>query len=352
MRNYSYKDRWQKLLTPEIVSLLTQIHEFKGEQNLFIEANADSLTELMYIAKIQSTEGSNAIEGIYTSDERLKKLVEDKTMPKTRNEKEIAGYRDVLNTIHENFNHIPLKPSIILQLHRDLYKFSGQSIGGNFKNSDNVIAEEDSNGEKYIRFKPVPAWETAASMDALCDSYEEAINDQSIDNLLIVPMLILDFLCVHPFNDGNGRMSRLLTLLLFYRSGYIVGKYISIEKIIADTKQTYYDALYNSSLNWHEEENDYSYFVEYILGIIIAAYRDFSTRVITLTNRNMSKPERVAEVIRINIGKITKAEIMKKCPNISDTTIQRSLNELLKKDKIIKHGGGRYTSYTWNREGE
>lgn len=352
MRKYDYTNKWKHLLTPEIVLLLSEIHEYKGEQNLFIEANEDSLNELMYIAKIQSTEASNAIEGIYTSDDRLKKIVEDKTKPKTRNEKEIAGYRDVLGSIHENFNHIPFKPSIILQLHRDLYKFSGQSIGGQFKNSDNDIAQEDSNGDKYVRFQPVHSWETPVAINELCKAFEKAMEDASVDNLLIIPMFILDFLCIHPFNDGNGRMSRLLTLLLLYRSGYIVGKYISIEKIIANTKQTYYEVLYDSSLRWHEEENDYNIFVEYILGIIIAAYRDFSTRVITLNNKGLSKPERVAETIKNTIGKITKSEILKKCPEVSDTTVQRALNDLSKKNEITKHGGGRYTSYTWNREGE
>ena len=160
MRNYDLQNKWQKLLTPDIVALLTQIHEFKGEQNLFIEAHSDTLTQLVEIAKIQSTEASNKIEGIYTSDERLKKIVLDKTTPRTRNEQEIAGYRDVLATIHESYEYIPLRPSMILQLHRDLYKFSGMSIGGSYKNADNVIAETDAQGNRFIRFQPVPAWET------------------------------------------------------------------------------------------------------------------------------------------------------------------------------------------------
>lgn len=352
MRNYNYKDKWQKLLTPEIVSLLTQIHEFKGEQNLFIEANSDTLSELMVIAKIQSTEASNKIEGISTSDERLKKLLEDKTIPRTRNEKEIAGYRDVLNTIHESYEHIPIKSSMILQLHRDLYKFSGESIGGKYKTSDNVIAEERSNGEKYVRFRPVSAWESAESIENLCNAFEEAMKDEKVDELLIIAMFILDFLCIHPFNDGNGRMSRLLTLLLLYRSGYIVGKYISIEMLIEKSKTTYYETLYESSINWHEEENDYARFVEYLLGIVIAAYREFSSRVITLTTSGLSKPKRIEAIIKNSLGKLTKAEISKKCPDISVTTINRTLTDLLKNKKIIKHGGGRYTSYTWNREGE
>ena len=278
MRNYDLQNKWQKLLTPDIVALLTQIHEFKGEQNLFIEAHSDTLTQLVEIAKIQSTEASNKIEGIYTSDERLKKIVLDKTTPRTRNEQEIAGYRDVLATIHESYEYIPLRPAMILQLHRDLYKFSGMSIGGSYKNADNVIAETDAQGNRFIRFQPVPAWETAEAMEMACQAYDQAVQSGA-NPLLIIPMFILDFLCIHPFNDGNGRMARLLTLLLLYRSGYIVGKYISLEKVIEQSKETYYETLQQSSFGWHENENDYAPFVRYLLGTIVAAYRDFSDRV-------------------------------------------------------------------------
>jgi len=351
MRNYDLQNKWQKLLAPDIVALLTQIHEFKGEQNLFIEANRDSLTQLLEIAKIQSTEASNKIEGIYTSDERLKKIVLDKTTPRTRNEQEIAGYRDVLATIHESYEYIPLRPSMILQLHRDLYKFSGMSIGGSYKNSDNVIAETDSEGNRSVRFQPVPAWETAEAIDMACQAYDQAVQ-VGADPLLIIPMFILDFLCIHPFNDGNGRMSRLLTLLLLYRSGYIVGKYVSIEKVIEQSKETYYETLQQSSVGWHENENDYAPFVRYLLGTIVAAYREFSSRVQLLATSGMSKPERIRELIKNTLGKITKTEIMEKCPDISQVTVQRTLIELQKKNEIIKLGGGRYTAYIWNRENE
>lgn len=351
MRKYEFQNEWQKLLVPDIVALLTQIHEFKGEQNLFVEANSDTLTQLVEVAKIQSTEASNKIEGIYTSDERLKKIVLDKTTPRTRNEQEIAGYRDVLATIHESYEYIPLRPTMILQLHRDLYKFSGMSIGGNYKNSDNVIAETDSAGNRFVRFQPVPAWETPEAIDFACKAYDEAVQSGA-DPLLVIPMFILDFLCIHPFNDGNGRMSRLLTLLLLYRSGYIVGKYISIEKVIEQSKETYYETLQQSSAGWHENQNDYAPFVRYILGVIVAAYRDFSSRVQVLVTSGMSKPDRIREVIKGTLGKITKAEIMEKCPDISQITVQRALIELQKKGEIIKLGGGRYTSYTWNRERE
>ena len=352
MRTLDYKKEYQKLLSPEIVSFLAQIHEQKGQQNLFIEAHKDALSELLEIAKIQSTEASNRIEGIITTDDRLKKIVLDKTTPKGRSEREIAGYRDVLNTIHENYDFIPVRPNMILQLHRDLYKFSNLAIGGSFKNSDNIIAEELPDGTKRVRFQPVPAWETSEAMDTLCGAFRDALADSELDSLILIPMFILDFLCIHPFNDGNGRMSRLMTLLLLYQSGYFVGKYISIERLIADSKETYYEVLQESSAGWHEGTNDYLPFVRYMLGIVVAAYREFTSRVDILITRGLSKPERVREIIRSTTGRITKTQIMKQCPDISQKTVERALKELMDSGWIIKIGGGRYTSYTWNWEKE
>ena len=352
MRTFHYKTEYRKLLSPEIVSFLAQIHEMKGQQNLFIEAQKDALDELLEIAKIQSTEASNRIEGIITTDDRLKKIVMNKTTPKGRSEREIAGYRDVLNTVHENYDYIPIRPGMILQLHRDLYKFSNASIGGSFKNTDNVISEELPDGTKRVRFQPVPAWETTEAINNLCDALQEAEEDSELDPLLLLPMFILDFLCIHPFNDGNGRMSRLLTLLFLYRSGYFVGKYISLERLIADSKATYYEALQESSIGWHEENNDYLPFVRYMLGVVIAAYREFASRVDILITKGLSKPDRVREIIRTTTGRITKAQIMRQCPDISQTTVERALAEMLKNEEIIKISGGRYTSYTWNWDKE
>lgn len=348
MRTINYNEKWKELLTPEIVPLLTTIHEYKGEQTLFIEAHADELEQLMEVARIQSTDASNRIEGIYTSAERLKLIALDKTMPRTRNEFEIAGYRDVLNTIHNSYEHIPIKPSIVLQLHRDLYKFNAGNMGGKYKESDNVIRETDSEGNQKVRFIPVHAWETPDMIKQLCDAFDEILKNEAADPLLIIPMFILDFLCIHPFNDGNGRMSRLLTLLLLYRSGYIVGKYISIEKLIEISKDTYYEALQESSQLWHEGGNNYEPFVRYMLGVVVNAYREFSSRVSLLAASALSKPERVREVIKETLGTITKTEIMKRCPDISQITIQRALAELHANDEIVKIGGGRYTKYTWN----
>ena len=348
MRDYNYTKKWDKLLTPEIVRKLTLINEYKGEQRLFIEAHKDELSELVEIAKIQSTEASNRIEGISTAYDRLKNLVQSKTTPRNRDESEIAGYRDVLNTIHENYDYIPINANYLLQLHRDLYKFLGNIEGGMYKTSDNIIREMDSDGNEKIRFKPVAAWETPSSIDELFEAFREAKGN--VDPLILVGMFILDFLCIHPFNDGNGRMSRLLTLLLLYQAGFIVGKYISIEKIIEDSKETYYEALQDSSVNWHENENDYKPFVNYMLGVIVKAYKEFESRVQLLTDSRLSKADRIREIIKTHIGPITKSELMKMNPDVSDTTIQRTLADLLKSGEISKIGGGRYTKYIWNME--
>ena len=348
MRNYDYREKWQKLLTPEIVRKLTLINEYKGEQRLFIEAHKDELRELIEIAKIQSTEASNRIEGIFTADDRLKNLVQEKTTPRNRDESEIAGYRDVLNTIHESYEYIPINANYFLQLHRDLYKFLGSVDGGVFKTGDNIIRERDEAGNVKIRFVPVPAWETPGAIDELCKSYRDA--KQEVDPLILLCMFILDFLCIHPFNDGNGRMSRLLTLLLLYQSRFIVGKYISIEKLIEESKVTYYEALQDSSQNWHENDNDYKPFVNYMLGVIISAYKEFESRVKLVTNPDFSKPDRIREIIKNHVGTITKAELLDMNPDISDTTVKRTLTDLVKSGEINKIGNGRYTKYVWNAE--
>lgn len=347
MRKFHYESEYKKLLTPEIVGYLAQIHEFKGIHSK-LDTQQDILSELVEIAKIQSTEASNRIEGIITTDDRLKKLVKEKTMPKNRSEKEIAGYRDVLATVHKEYDYIPVRPGVILQLHRDLYKYSGVGYGGNYKNSDNVIAEELPDGTRRVRFEPVPAWETSEAMNELCVAYNAAMSREEMDALLLFPMFILDFLCIHPFNDGNGRMSRLLTLLLLYKAGYMVGQYISIEKLISDTKESYYEALQASSADWHENQNDYAPFVTYMLGIVVAAYREFTDRIALVAEKGVSKPDRIRKIIQNTPGRITKTEIMQQCPDISQTTVQRTLIDLCKTGEILKIGGGRYTSYTWN----
>ena len=345
MHTFDYKEFPKQLLTSEIVNMLSSLHEFKGKQELYIEAESDVLTALLDIAMIQSTKASNKIEGIYTSDERLEALVMEKAEPRNRSEEEIAGYREVLAIVHDSYEYIPIRPNNILQLHRDLYSFSGSDTGGRFKNTDNVIAESGKDGQQRVRFIPVPAFQTPEAMENLCNEFNNAIERAEYDPLLLIPMFILDFLCIHPFNDGNGRMSRLLTLLLLYRSGYIVGKYVSMEMLIEKTKETYYEALQNSSIEWHSNQSDYTSFVRYYLGVVLKGYNEFQDRIEHLKYRKLSKADRVKAVFEKKLGIVKKSDIATLCPDISETTIERTLKELLEAGFIEKVGKGRATGY-------
>ena len=345
MHTFDYTETPKSLLTPDIVNMLSSLHEFRGRQELYIEAESDVLTALLDIAKIQSTKASNKIEGIYTSDERLEVLVMEKAEPRNRSEAEIAGYREVLATVHNSYEYIPIRPNNILQLHRDLYSFSSSDTGGRFKNTDNVIAESANDGQRRVRFVPVPAFQTSEAMENLCEEFNNAIERAEYDPLLLIPMFILDFLCIHPFNDGNGRMSRLLTLLLLYRNGYIVGKYVSMEMLIEKTKETYYEALQNSSLEWHNNQSDYTSFVRYYLGVVLKGYNEFQDRIEHLQYRKLSKADRVKAVFEKKLGIVKKSDIATLCPDISETTIERTLKDLLGSGYIEKVGKGRATGY-------
>ena len=345
MHEFNYTDNPIRLLTPQIVQSIAAIHEHKGKQELFMEAHRDELTALLEVAKIQSTGASNRIEGIYTTDKRLEELVKQKAQPRNRSEQEIAGYREVLTTIHESYDYIRPRPNVILQLHRDLYAFLDSNVGGAYKITDNSIVEEDESGAKHVRFSPVPAFQTEEAMEKLCTEFLKAWDENTIDKLLLIPMFVMDFLCIHPFNDGNGRMSRLLTLLLYYKAGYIVGKYISLEMLIERTKETYYEALQDSSIGWHDNNNTYEPFVKYYMGMVIGAYKEFEERVKLMQDRTLSKPDRIKAIIDEKVGVITKKEIAEKCPDISETTIERTLKELLDSGYLQKIGGGRSTGY-------
>lgn len=350
MREFNYTSIPNELMNYELMNLISAIHEYKGKQELFIEAKADVLEAMLEIAIIQSTGASNRIEGIYTSEERLDALVKLKAEPRNRSEREIAGYREVLRLIYESYDYMMPRTNVILQLHRDLYQFSPSSIGGKFKNSDNLITETDAFGQSKIRFKPLTAFETPEAVDRLSNTFIDAINAEKYDPLLLIPMFVLDFLCIHPFNDGNGRMSRLLTLLLLYRSGYVVGKYISIEMIIEKTKETYYEVLLDSSSEWHEGKNSYLPFVRYYLEVILNAYKEFSARVELMQNRSLSKPERIRKLFDSTLQKLSKRMILEKCPDISTSTVEITLAALLKEGYIIKTGAGKNTVYIRNTD--
>jgi Fic family protein len=345
MRAFDYSALPGNLMSPDVTNMVSAIHEFKGRQDLYLATRPDVLDRLCEEARIQSTGASNRIEGIRTTDGRLAKLVSQRIEPRNRDEAEIAGYRDVLATIHENYEHIGVKPGVILRLHRDLYRHTALSYGGRWKDSDNAIVEFDATGGIHLRFKPLSAMETPDAVEGLCTAYREAISTQRYDPLLLACMFTFDFVCIHPFNDGNGRMSRLIMLLLLYRSGYLVGRYVSIERIIEQTKQTYYEALRESSVGWQEGTCDYGPIVRYLLGTVLGAYRDFEGRAAGLMAGGKSKAQRVAAVFGGRLGKVTKSDILAECPDISQTTVERALKELLDAGTIEKVGRGRSTGY-------
>lgn len=350
MRDFSFDRASHVLEDPSLVRNLTALYEYKGKQALYLGARPDVLDSLCEFAKIQSTDASNRIEGISTSQKRLNEIVANRVQPRNRNEQEIAGYRDVLALVHESHDSIDVTPNVILHLHSMLYRHSGHAFAGRWKDSDNAIVERTADGAEHVRFRPVSAVATPHAMDELCSAYNRATNEGVLDQLVLIPRFILDFTCIHPFTDGNGRMSRLLTLLLLYRAGFTVGKYVSIEGEINRTKDTYYDALQQSSIGWDKGKNDYAPFTSYTLGVVLAAYKDFESRIEGVLGAGMSKPERIEKMLASSIGKVAKADIVRECPDISLTTIERTLHDLLGQGKIEKHGAGRSTAYVWRRE--
>lgn len=347
MRNFDYEKLVDRTWDNEILSYVAQIHEHKGRQELYIRQKPVELERLVEIAKIQSTESSNRIEGIVTTNARLKQLIEDKTTPRNRDEKEILGYRNVLNLVHENYAAIPIRPNYILQMHRDMLKYTSLGYGGNFKTTPNEIDMTLPNGEKAVLFRPLEPYETPDAVLAICESYQSVLNKEIIDPLILIPCFILDFLCIHPFNDGNGRMSRLLTLLLLYRSGYMVGQYISIEKAIADTKENYYDALAVADKGWHTEENDPKPFIKYMLGIILSCYRDFEERINSAkkAGARSTSYDIVKEYTLNKIGTFTKQDALIACPSLGSSSVEAALKKLVADGTIAKMGAGRKTHY-------
>lgn len=344
MREFNYNKLKDIKWDSEILGLVAKIHEYKGKQTLFLKQKPATLDKLVEIAKIQSTEASNKIEGIVTTATRIKQLCDQKTAPRNRDEEEISGYRDALSLIHESYEYIPIKSSYILQLHQVLYRYSQRGIGGRFKNTQNFIAEVRENGEQIVRFMPLDPFETPMAIEAICESFNREMDNCEIDPLILIPAFIIDFLCIHPFNDGNGRMSRLLTTLLLYRAGYVVGKYVSLENKIEKTKASYYEALEKSDVNWNTEGNDITAFIKYILGTILAAYRDFEDR-ITIVEGSVSSLDMVRNAVNDTIGKFTKSDIMERVPAIGKTSIENALKTLLQEGVIGKEGKGRATFY-------
>ncbi|MFH1671836.1 MAG: Fic family protein [Pseudomonadota bacterium] len=323
--------------------------EYRGKEALFQQQTPQVLETLRQVAVIQSTESSNRIEGIEAPPDRIKKIVEQKTTPRNRSEQEIAGYRDVLSTIHANYANIPFTTGVVLQFHRDLYQFVPQQ-GGLWKMADNEIAETRADGTRIIRFKPVPAHQTSEAMEKLHSSFSEHWQRGEIDPLLLIPAYVLDFLCIHPFTDGNGRMARLLTLLLLYHAGFKVGRYVSLEHLVENQREGYYEALYKSSQKWHKGKHSLLPWWEYFLGVmLLAAYRKFECRTGEMTTAHGAKTELVLSTIDKLPGKFRYADLAQACPNVSRPTIKRVLAQLRKDGKIECVKSGR--DAVWEKRG-
>ncbi len=344
MRTFNYSLIKDQKWDSDILGYIAAIYKEAGKQELYLKQRPDELEKLVEIAKIQSTEASNAIEGIVTTNTRVRQLVEEKTTPKNRNEQEIAGYRDVLNIIHESFDAIPITRNYILQLHKIMYGHMNNPMAGQTKNVQNYISASYPDGHTEILFTPLPPYETPEALDRICEEYNRVIGNFELEPLIVIPIFIHDFLCIHPFNDGNGRMSRLLTTLLLYRSGFYVGKYISLEAKIAKDKDLYYQALGQAQLGWHEGTEDAVPFIKYILSTILAAYKDFGDR-FAIVEEKLPAIDMVRKAAENKIGRFTKQDIRELCPSLSVSTIEGALRKMVSAGELRREGTGKSTCY-------
>lgn len=344
MRVFNYSAIRERKWDSEILGLVAAIYKEAGKQELYLKQRPEELEKLVEIAKVQSTEASNAIEGIVTTNTRIRQLVEEKTTPRNRDEQEIAGYRDVLNLIHENFDAIPITQNYILQLHKILYSHMNNPMAGRTKGVQNYISATYPDGHVETLFTPLAPYETPEALDRICEEYNRVIGNMEVEPLIVIPVFIHDFLCIHPFNDGNGRMSRLLTTLLLYRSGFYVGKYISLEAKIAKNKDLYYDVLSQAQIGWHEGTEDVVPFIKYLLGTILSAYKDFEDR-FALVETKLSALETVRRATMEKIGRFTKQDIRELCPSLSISSIEGALRKLVASGELKREGAGKNTCY-------
>lgn len=344
MRNFNYSKIKDIKWDSEILSLVASIYRYQGKQELYLKQRPNELEKLIDIAKIQSTKSSNEIEGIVTTSVRLKQLLEEKTTPRNRNEQEIVGYRDVLDIIHENFDVIPISRNYILQMHKILYSHMNNPLAGKTKNVQNYISATYPDGHSEVLFTPLSPFETPGALDLICDEYNRVIGNFEVEPIIMIPIFIHDFLCIHPFNDGNGRLSRLLTTLLLYKNGFYVGRYISLESLIAKDKGSYYEALNKAGMNWQNGNEDIVPFIKYLLGIILAAYKAFDDR-FSIVEDKLSAVEMVRKATSQKIGRFSKQDILELCPSLSISSIEGSLRKLVEEGELRREGVGRSTKY-------
>lgn len=348
MRKFDYTFLKVGNVPANLINILTGIYSMCEVDNQRQSSYKTIYTELEKVAKVQSIKSSNAIEGIVTSDERINAIVNQNSAPLNHSEQEIAGYRDALNLIHNNYNNLQINESTLLDLHKIMLSKSDPNRAGYYKDSDNVILEVKNDGTRHIRFKPISASETKEAMEQLILAYIEASNDSSINSLLLIPCVILDFLCIHPFNDGNGRMSRLLSLLLLYKEGFNAVKYISFEEQINKEKWQYYEALRKSSDGWHENKNDYFYFISNFLFTLFTCYQELDKRFAVINSKKINKTSRIEATVLNAVVPISKKEICEILPDISPSTVEFVLGKMLKEQKISKIGESKNTRYYRN----
>ena len=344
MRSFNYSEIKNQKWDSEVLGLIAAIYKEAGKQELYLKQRPAELEKLVEIAKVQSTEASNAIEGIVTTNTRIRQLVEEKTAPRNRNEQEIAGYRDVLSTIHESFDAIPITQNYILQLHKIMYSHMNNPMGGRTKSVQNYISATYPDGHTETLFTPLSPFETPEALDKICEEYNRVVGNMEVEPLIAIPVFIHDFLCIHPFNDGNGRMSRLLTTLLLYRSGFYVGKYISLEAKIAKNKDLYYNVLGQAQIGWHEGNEDKVPFIKYLLGTILSAYKDFEER-FELVEEKLPALEVVRKATLTKIGRFTKQDIRELCPSLSLSSVEGALRKLVASGELKREGKGKNICY-------
>jgi Fic family protein len=340
MRSFEYDYYLDTPLSHQLVMSMRTLGEFRGRQVLYAGQFPEVLETLRRTAVVQSIESSNRIEGITVAADRIVPLAEKQTKPQDRPEQEVAGYRDVLAAIHAGHSKLGLSAKLIREWHGKMHRYTSDA-GGRWKDKDNAILEVRPDGKQVVRFRPVSAIGTPEFMKSLVTLFRKAMSAGEADPLLLIASFILDFECVHPFADGNGRIGRLLTLLLLYQSGYEVGRYVSLERIVEESKETYYEALYRSSQGWHKGQHDLRPWWEYFLGMLTAAYREFESRVGSITSARGAKREMVISAVE-HLPKIFRfADLQQACPGVSYPTLRRALDSLRKSRKLRCIGRGR-----------
>lgn len=345
MRRFDYSFLSKELLPPDLMNVTNAISELKAMAAVRKESYENVFVKLESVAKVQSVKGSNAIEGIITTDKRIEQIVNQNSAPLNHSEMEIAGYRDALNLIHQGYTRINFREEEILRLHYTLLQYTNDASAGHYKTEDNIIMETDLNGKRRIRFVPVSAEETPDALEQMVYAYMDAKDDSGISQLLLIPCVILDFLCIHPFSDGNGRMSRILSLLLLYKAGFDAGKYISFEEQINNQKGAYYEALRQSSEGWHEGQNNYIPFIQNFIATLYMCYKELDKRFAAVHGKTVSKQSRVEAFVLDSLLPISKKEVCEFLPDVSPTTVELVLGQMLKAGKIEKIGTSKNVKY-------